>query len=37
VQGYPSFLLFDPKGKIIDKWIGYEKGFLENKLSRFKN
>ncbi len=37
VQGFPTFFLIDTKGKIIDKWSGYGKGSLENKLSRFKN
>lgn len=37
VQGFPSFFLIDPNGKIIDKWVGYGKGSLESKLSRFKN
>jgi peroxiredoxin len=37
VQGFPSFFLIDPKGKIIDMWNGYGKGSLEYKLSRFKN
>jgi len=37
VSGFPTFFLIDPKGKIIDKWVGYGKGSLENKLSRFKN
>jgi peroxiredoxin len=37
VQGFPTFFLIDPNGKIIDQWVGYGKGSLENKLSRFKN
>jgi peroxiredoxin len=37
VQGFPSFFLIDPHGKIIDKWVGYGKGSLESKLNRFKN
>ncbi|MCT4590622.1 MAG: AhpC/TSA family protein [Carboxylicivirga sp.] len=36
VQGFPTFFLIDPQGKIIDKWSGYGKGLLENKLKRFK-
>jgi peroxiredoxin len=36
IQGVPTFFLIDPKGKIIDKWSGYGKGSLENKLERFK-
>lgn len=37
IQGVPSFFLIDPQGKIIDKWTGYGKGSLENKLKKFKN
>ena len=37
VSGFPTFFLIDPKGKIMDKWGGYGKGSLENKLQRFKN
>ena len=37
VRGIPTFFLIDPFGKIIDKWTGYGKGSLENKLKRFKN
>ena len=37
VQGYPTFFLLDTKGEIIDKWSGYGKGSLENKLKRFSN
>lgn len=36
VSGFPTFFLIDPKCKIIDKWTGYGKGSLENKLKRFK-
>ena len=37
VQGFPTFFLINPKGKIIDMWSGYGKGLLENKLKEFKN
>jgi peroxiredoxin len=37
VQGIPAFFLIAPNGKIIDKWVGYGKGSLENKLKKFKN
>ena len=36
VRGIPSFFLINPKGEIMDKWSGYGKGSLENKLHRFK-
>ena len=37
VSALPTFFLIDPNGKIIDKWPGYGKGSLENRLQRFKN
>jgi peroxiredoxin len=35
INGVPAFFLIDPKGKIVDKWMGYGKGSLEEKLGRF--
>jgi peroxiredoxin len=37
VQGIPAFFLIDPSGKIIDKWTGYGKGLLIDKLKRLQN
>lgn len=37
VQGIPAFFLISPNGKIIDKWLGYGKGSLINKLKRFQS
>jgi peroxiredoxin len=37
INGIPTFFLIDPKGKIVDKWVGYGKGALEGKLERFKS
>lgn len=37
VQGIPTFYLIAPDGKIIDKWGGFGKGSLENRLKKFKN
>lgn len=34
ITGFPSFVLIDPNGKIIDKWVGYEKGALETKVDK---
>lgn len=36
VQGFPTFFLIDPTGKIIDKWSGFGQGMLVDKLKRFK-
>lgn len=32
----PTYFLIDPTGKVIDKWIGYQKGSLKKKLKQFK-
>lgn len=34
VQGYPTFFLLDPEGKIILKWTGYGKGNLIDHISK---
>lgn len=34
-QGTPTFLIIDPKGIIVDKWSGYEKGILESALKKY--
>lgn len=34
VQGYPTFFLIDPDGKIISKWSGYGKGSLIEHISK---
>jgi len=36
IKAIPSFFLIDPNGKIVDKWLGYYNGWLEEKLKRFK-
>lgn len=36
INGVPTFYLFAPDGKVIDKWIGYGEGSLENKVKRFR-
>ncbi len=35
INGVPAFYLLAPDGKVIDKWVGYGKGLLENKVKRF--
>ncbi|MDR3094261.1 MAG: AhpC/TSA family protein [Bacteroidales bacterium] len=37
VWAFPSFFLINPHGKIISKWVGYNKGSLVNSLTRFQN
>ncbi|KAF2338817.1 TlpA disulfide reductase family protein [Flavobacterium ginsenosidimutans] len=34
IQGIPTFILINPEGTIIDKWSGYGKGSLINKLEK---
>ena len=35
VTAFPTFFLIDPKGIIIDKWLGYSEGLIKEKLKRF--
>lgn len=37
VQGYPTFFLIDPEGRIINKWSGYGKGSIVNRLDNVNN
>jgi len=34
IQGIPTFVLINPEGIIIDKWTGYSKGSVTNKLEK---
>lgn len=34
IQGIPTFVLINPEGIIIDKWIGYEKGSILSRLEK---
>lgn len=34
IQGFPTFVLINPKGTIIDKWPGYGKGSIVNRLEK---
>jgi peroxiredoxin len=34
VNAYPTFVLINPEGVIIDKWIGYGKGSLKSKFEK---
>lgn len=35
IGGFPTYILIDPQGIIIDRWIGYEKGIFNKKLSKY--
>lgn len=37
VSGYPTFVLINSKGKITDRFVGYGKGSLLEKLGKFKD
>jgi peroxiredoxin len=34
IQGFPTFVLIDHQGVIIDKWIGFNKGNLKSRLEK---
>lgn len=36
VQGYPTFILINPEGIILDKWSGYKKGSIIGRLENNK-
>ena len=36
-EGMPKFVLISPEGKILEKWNGYRKGSLEERLVKYKN
>lgn len=35
VGGFPTFVLIDPQGKVVDKWTGYSKGNLRDRIEKF--
>ncbi len=35
VDSFPTFVLIDPNGKIVDKWSGYSDGIITRSLSKF--
>ncbi|MEM9050966.1 MAG: TlpA disulfide reductase family protein [Bacteroidota bacterium] len=37
VQGYPTFVLINPEGEIIDKWFGYGEGLIEQRLTKIQS
>ena len=34
VKGIPVFYLFDPEGKVLDKWVGYNTGWVEERWAK---
>jgi thiol-disulfide isomerase/thioredoxin len=37
IQGYPTFYLISPQGKIVTNWTGYNKGLIGNMISKIIN
>ena len=35
VNAYPTFVLINPEGVIIDKWVGFGKGSLKSKFGQY--
>jgi peroxiredoxin len=35
INGFPTYILIDTHGVIVERWMGYEKGIFENKLSKY--
>ncbi|PKQ62212.1 hypothetical protein BZG02_12905 [Labilibaculum filiforme] len=34
IEGFPSYFLINPEGVIVDKWFGYQEGWLADKLKK---
>jgi thiol-disulfide isomerase/thioredoxin len=37
INGFPTYILIDPQGIIVERWMGYETGIFKNKLSKYLN
>jgi peroxiredoxin len=37
ISGFPTYILIDPKGMVVERWMGFEKGIFNNKLSKYLN
>jgi peroxiredoxin len=37
INGFPTYILIDPQGIIVERWMGYETGIFNNKLSKYLN
>lgn len=35
INGFPTYILIDPQGIIVDRWMGYGTGIFEDKLSKY--
>jgi peroxiredoxin len=37
INGFPTYILINPQGIIVERWMGYETGIFKNKLSKYLN
>ena len=37
INGFPTYILIDPQGIIVERWMGYETGIFNKKLSKYLN
>ena len=35
INGFPTYILIDPQGIIVDRWMGYQAGIFYDKLSKY--
>jgi len=35
INGFPTYILINPQGIIVERWMGYENGIFNNKLSKY--
>lgn len=35
INGFPTYILIDPQGIIVERWMGYETGIFNSKLSKY--
>ena len=35
INGFPTYILINPQGIIVERWMGYETGIFKNKLSKY--
>ena len=34
INGFPTYILINPEGVIVDRWMGFEKGIFKKKLGK---